>query len=201
VGRLLENSKDKMSALISLRQNFMRVADCVACDPRFQDKPSLLIEEQTFCEILEPVKAVFEKGRFYSQKKVLDVPELLEELRYMCRDAQTTHNTKDSCTRERRTELLNVLQSIKEKAEEGVDANGMRAADMDFFSLPELTDVIREAAMTHSEYLHHDDIAEALTVVAGNIESAQKRLWYPRALPVNNLAADDYYDLVEMNVA
>lgn len=189
-----------MGAPKLLRVNFNRVADVYVRDERFQIRPSLRIEDQTFHEILEPVTYVFEDGRIYTQKQQMGIPETLEELRCMVLEAQTTHSTKDSCTRERRTELLNILQSIKEKAEEGVDANGMRAADMDFFSLPELTDVIREAAITHSEYLHNDDIAEALAAVAGNIESAQKRLWRPQALP-KFAAADDYYERASMDAA
>ncbi len=181
-----------MSALVQLRHNFKRAADAVSLEERFKIRPSLRIEDQTFREILEPVVHVFDGSRMYPQKQAMGVPEMIEELRCMVLEAQTTHSTKDGSTRERRTELLNVLQSIKEKAEEGVDVNGMRAADMDFFSLPELTDVIREAAMTHSEYLHNNDIAEVLTAVAGNIETGHKRLWRPKALPANNMAADDY---------
>jgi len=184
-----------MGAPKLLRVNFNRVADVYVRDARFAYRPSLRIEDRTFHDILEPVEHVFEGSRIYPQKQKMDIPEMIEELRCMCLEAQTTHSTKDISTRERRTELLNILQSIKEKAEEGVDANGMRAADMDFFSLPELTDVMREAAMTHSEYLHNNDIAEVLSAVAGNIESAEKRLWRPRlrnSIDTSGLAADDY---------
>ncbi len=175
-----------MGAPKLLRQDFNRAVDAIAREERFSERPSILIEDQTFREILEPIAHVFGHNRIYSQRHIMDVPEMIEELRFMCLEAQTTHTTKDSCTRERRTELLNVLQSIKEKAEEGVDANNMRSADMDFFLLPELTDVIREAAITHSEYLHNNDIAEALMGVSTNIESSHRNLWRPQTADDND---------------
>ena len=180
-----------MSSLIYLRQKFKQAARTVALDDSLQDRPSLRIEDATFRNIFGPVAQVFEEGRIYAQNKPLDIPEMIEELRSMVLEAQTTHSTKDGSTRERRTDLLNILQSIKERAEEGVDIHGMRAADMDFFSLQDLTDVIREAALTHSEYLHNDDIAQTLMSVAQNVETAHKHLWHPTELP-QFATADDY---------
>jgi len=49
----------------------------------------------------------------------------------------------------------------------------------DLFELPELADVIREAGMTHSEFLNNPEVASALMEVADNIEAAQKRHWMP----------------------
>ena len=63
----------------------------------------------------------------------------------------------------------------------------------DLFELPELVDVIREAGMTHSEFLHNPQVANALMEVADNIEAAQKRHWLPDpnyVEPVAEVAAE-----------
>ncbi|MFP4098063.1 MAG: hypothetical protein ACLFP8_02240 [Alphaproteobacteria bacterium] len=184
-----------MSSLIHLKQQFARAAADVARDKRFQQRPVLKIEDRTFRQILEPVERVFANGRILSHRSTLDVPGTIKELRTMCLEAQTAHTTADGSTRQRRTMLLNVLQAVHESALDGVDALGMRAADMDFFSLPDLTDVIREAAITHAQFLHNSDIGEALMKVADNIEKANKRLWHPDPAgmqPDYQFAADDY---------
>lgn len=181
-----------MSTPAIIRPDFNYAARDVAHDPDFSERPSLRIPETLFQEILAPIRKVFENDRIYTQKKNLDVPNMLEEMRYMISEAQTAQNTKDSYTRERGNDLLNTVQNIKECAEEGVDENGMRAADMDFFSLHELTDVIRKAAMTHLEYLHNEDIHDALMGVAENIDGAHKRLWQPKASLKGIDVADDY---------
>ncbi|MCK5374064.1 MAG: hypothetical protein KAJ40_02155 [Alphaproteobacteria bacterium] len=177
-----------MDSLLQLRQEFRCAAMKVEQQECLLERPSIMIEDKTFQGILTPVREIMEGEAIYSNKQKFSVPDMLEELRKMCLEAQTSHTTKDGSTRERRTELLNILQSIKEQAEEGVDANGMCMVDMDFFYLPRLTDVIREAAMTHSEFLHNSEISEALMHVADNIEVAEKRLW----TPVN--AADNDYN-------
>jgi|GEM_PF-3034435 len=183
-----------MRSLANLRNEFDRVAHA-ALDERFQVKPSLRIEEQTFQEILEPIFQVFEDDPVYTQNRNLDVPNMLDEMRRMCLEAHTK-STRRGCAREDRTNLVNTLQSIKDKADEGVDANGMRAADMDFFSLPDLIPSIREAVDIHYESLDRDEIAKALSDVANNIESAQKRLWRPEfpspELTSGVVAADNY---------
>ena len=42
-----------------------------------------------------------------------------------------------------------------------------------------MVDVIREAGMTHSEFLNNPEVASALMEVADNLEAAQKRHWMP----------------------
>tara|TARA_R110002095_G_scaffold215403_3_gene209510 strand:- start:3658 stop:3933 length:276 start_codon:yes stop_codon:yes gene_type:complete len=60
--------------------------------------------------------------------------------------------------------------------------NKLAAIDYEDLSrLPELVDVIREAAGIHGEYLNNPDAHQALMAVAKNIEDAQKRFWTPDA--------------------
>jgi len=193
--------QEYMSSLIPICRDFNCAVKQTQHDPAFSQRPSLMIEDQTFRDLFAPIRDVMEGNRFrasynlHAGHKAPDVPEMIEEMRRMCLEAQLSHTTRDGCTRGRRTELLNILESIKERAEEGVNPLGMRSADMDFFSLPDLTDVIRESAMTHSEFLHNPDVSNALMNVADRIESAQKRLWRPeaQATPIAAYAAADSY--------
>ena len=181
-----------MSSLVQLRQEFKYAAKAATLDESLRIRPSFMIEDQTFHDIFDSVQRVFENGRVYSGNEQMDIPGMIEECRHMCLEAYTTSSRQDEYTRNSRTELLNALQCIKETAEEyGVDENGKRAADMWLSSLHEYADVIREAAVIHREYLHNEDIAQALFDIARNTGQAYKRLLYTN-LPDNLMAADDY---------
>lgn len=179
-----------MTVLAIIRVGFNRAARDVARESEFLVRPSLRVEKALFQEIFDPVRKVFENGRFYAGNEPLEIPQLVKEFRSMCLEAQLAHTTTDSCTRARRTRLLNASQNIAEHAEEGVSPDGTIAADMDLFYFPELGDVITEAAMIQKGYLNNPDVCEALMGVAKNIDTAHKRLWQPKTSDTK--VADNY---------
>ncbi len=185
-----------MGVPVPLRIDFNRTAG-VYTHGIFAEVPSLMIEEETFLDIFEPIGRILKEDELFMAEP--DIPDMIDEMRTMCLEAHAT-STRGSFAREDRNKLINTLQSIKEKAEEGVDENGMRAADMSFFSLHNLIHEIREAAMIHGEYLNNAHVAEALDKVADNIQSSNNHLWRPQKLPKFAIA-DDYKDPASLDVA
>lgn len=193
---MLGRLEQAMSTLVLLRQSFDRASKDCATDAALQVKPSLMIEDQTFQEIFGPIAEVFQNGRLYSENGHMGVPETILEMYSMCSEAFSKEPIDEEEGYEvqlRREELKNILHSTAETAKDhGVDQNGMRLADIDFFSLPDFLDLIRYAAVIQRRSLHNGDVYKALNTTADEIKAAEKRLWRPRGEGPKVMPADDY---------
>lgn len=179
-------------SIYALTHHYNMSAQGTLFAPEFQERPSIMIEAATVEQILAPIKELFKEDHLYNGDMRLS--QQVEELRTMSIEAQSAHKTQDGCTRERRCEYTNILQGVLESMEDGRDAQGMIPADMDFFSWPDYLDVMREDAMTYSEFLNNSDVCDAMIETARNVEGAQKRLWSPSGeYAAAPQAADDYY--------
>ncbi len=169
-----------MSISAKMKQQFFKAADAALSDAALQQRPVVNVEIETFRQILAPIEELLDDDPVYSQYE-MGIEHQIEELRRMCLEAQAAHTTKDTCTKQRRSELLNVLQGVMENIQETAK-NNSQFIQIDFgelFALSDLTDVIQEAGMTHSEFLNNNEASQALFTTAKNIDAAQKRLWLP----------------------
>ncbi len=171
-----------MSISANMKQQFFKAADAALSDQALQQRPVVNIEVETFQQILAPIEDLLDSDPVYGQYEI-GIDHQIEELRKMCLEAQAAHTTRDTCTKQRRSELLNVLQSVLENIQETIDDNSqfIQVDFGDLFALSDLTDVIYEAGMTHGEFLNHNSASQALFATAKNIDEAQKRLWLPAA--------------------
>ncbi len=106
-----------MSLSAQMKQQFFKAAEAVLTDPRFQQKPVLYIEIETFKQIFSPIKRVLESDPMHDGSEI-KLSRQIEELRRMCLEAQVARATKDKHTKERRTKLINTLQGLMEKVQE-----------------------------------------------------------------------------------
>ena len=169
-----------MSISAKMKQQFFKAADDALSDSALQQRPVVNIDMETFRQILAPIEGLLDGDPVFSQYET-GVEHQIEELRRMCLEAQAAHTTKDTCTKQRRSELLNVLQGVLENIQEtsNKDSQFVQVDFGDLFALSDLTDVIHEAGMTHGEFLNHHEASQALFSTAKNIDEAQKRLWLP----------------------
>ncbi len=137
--------------------------------------PVQKIDEAIFCQLLEPIYDLMVRDPLYLDIDI-DLHAQVSELRRMCQEVQTRHDTDDYILKLGRNELLNVLQNILENAEEAKGGAVVMEVD-DLFTLSNLTDVIRGDARIYREFLKSPSIADALCKVADNIDKAQSRLW------------------------
>ncbi len=110
-----------MSLSAQMKQQFFKAAEAALSDPNLQQRPVVNIEIETFRQILTPIEAMLDKDPVYGQYE-MGIEHQIEELRRMCLEAQAAHTTKDTYTKKRRSELLNVLQGVLEKVQESVNA-------------------------------------------------------------------------------
>ncbi|MGN7437705.1 MAG: hypothetical protein ACTHOO_03600 [Alcanivorax sp.] len=110
-----------MSLSAQMKQQFFKAAEAALSDPKLQHRPVVNIETETFRQILKPIERVLGNDPVYGEYQ-MGIARQIEELRRMCLEAQAAHTTKDTCTKKRRAQLLNVLQGILENVQEGVDA-------------------------------------------------------------------------------
>ena len=100
-----------------MKQQFYKAAEAALSDPRFQQKPIMYIEIETFQQIFSPIKRVLESDPMHDGSEI-KLSRQIEELRRMCLEAQVARATKDKSTKERRTKLINTLQGLMEKVQE-----------------------------------------------------------------------------------
>ncbi len=139
--------------------------------------PVIKMQEAIFHQILEPIHQTMINDPVYADIEI-NINKQVKELRQICSEVQTSHETDDYILKLGRNELLNILQNVLENTK-NASGGAIAMEGNDLIALSNLTDIIRGDAKIYREFMKAPLIAEALNQVADNIDEAQSRLWKP----------------------